>query len=79
MVKNQNAKVSQEFATGPADFPTRPMTVQGLAEWLDVSRRFLEGEINRGHLRVRKISPRCVRVLPGDVADWLDLASTEVV
>jgi excisionase family DNA binding protein len=54
----------------------RPMTVAQLCEWLSVSRRFIEGEVNKGHLRVRKISPRCVRILPSDVARWLQRVAT---
>jgi excisionase family DNA binding protein len=58
------------------DIPNRPMTMAGLAEWLDVSRRYLEGEVNSGRLRVRKLSPRLVRILPSDVAKWLAQAAT---
>jgi hypothetical protein len=65
----------EDLTSGPNNFPAKPMTLAGLAEWLHVSRRFLEGEINRGRLRVRRISPRCVRILPGDVARWLEQAA----
>ena len=61
------------------NFPTRPMSLEELATWLDVSRRFLEFQIAKGHLRVRRISPRCIRVLPGDVADWLNKTATAEV
>ena len=54
--------------TAPSNYPVRPMTLDELAEWLDVSRRFLEGQVGSGRLRVRRISPRCVRVLPADIA-----------
>jgi Helix-turn-helix domain len=64
---------------GSDNFPTRPLSIAELAAWLDVSRRFLEGQIEKGQLRVRRISPRCIRVLPGDVARWLEqTATTEV-
>jgi hypothetical protein len=60
----------------PSNYPDRPMTLDELAQWLGTSRRFLEGQINCGKLRVRKISPRCIRILPNDVARWLDQAAT---
>jgi hypothetical protein len=52
------------------------MSVNELAAWLHVSRRFLETQIEKGLLKVRKISPRCIRILPGDVAQWLDRTAT---
>ena len=61
------------------NFPSRPMSLAELASWLDVSRRFLELQIEKGHLRVRRISPRCIRILPGDVAAWLEKAATAEV
>jgi excisionase family DNA binding protein len=76
MVKNQNQSGSGELEIGLTDFPAKPMTVAGLAEWINVSRRFLEGEINAGRLRARKISKRCVRIMPSDVKSWLDQAAT---
>lgn len=66
----------EELELSLGDFPAKPMTVAGLAAWLDVSRRFIEGEVSRGHLRVRKISPRCVRIMPSDIARWLEQAAT---
>jgi hypothetical protein len=55
------------------------MSVEELADWAGVSRRFLETQIEKGFLRVRKISPRCIRILPGDVAQWLDRTATATV
>jgi excisionase family DNA binding protein len=52
------------------------MSLEELADWLGVSRRFLEVQIEKGRLRVLRISPRLVRILPGDVAKWLDHAAT---
>jgi hypothetical protein len=61
------------------NFPTRPMSLAELAIWMAVSRRFLEVQIEKGHLRVRRISSRCIRVLPGDVAEWLNKTATAEV
>jgi excisionase family DNA binding protein len=61
---------------GWQNFPDRPMSVAELADWLGVSRRFLETQIEKGSLRVRRISPRCIRILPVDVAHWLEQTAT---
>jgi hypothetical protein len=60
-------------------YPTRPFSIEQLCEWAGVSRRFLEMEIDRGNLRVRKLSKRLIRVMPKDVVDWMERASTEVI
>jgi excisionase family DNA binding protein len=60
------------------DVPSRPLTIAELCEWLGVSRRYVEGQVATGKLRVRKISSRLVRVMPSDAARWLDRAATEV-
>jgi excisionase family DNA binding protein len=65
--------------SGSGNVPAKPMSVDELANWLDVSRRFVETQIEKGYLRVRKISPRCIRILPGDVAQWLDRTATATV
>jgi excisionase family DNA binding protein len=55
------------------DIPTAPMKVDELAAWLGVSRRFIECQIAHGKLRVRRLSARCVRILPNDLREWLDV------
>jgi excisionase family DNA binding protein len=55
------------------DFPTTPMKVAELATWLGVSRRFIECQVAHGKLRVRRLSARCVRILPNDLRDWLEV------
>jgi excisionase family DNA binding protein len=42
------------------------------AKRLSCSRRFLEKQITAGRLRVVRLSPRCVRVRPTDLADYLE-------
>jgi excisionase family DNA binding protein len=61
------------------NYPSRPLSIEQLCEWAGVSRRFLEMEIERGNLKVRRLSRRLIRVMPKDVADWMERASTEVV
>ena len=36
------------------------------------SRRFLEKQIAAGRLRCIRLSPRCVRIRPEDLADYLE-------
>jgi hypothetical protein len=57
----------------------RPLTKRELADWLTVSPRYIEGEVSRGALRMRRLSPRAVRFLPADVQEWLDGKATVVV
>jgi hypothetical protein len=64
---------------GWQNFPDRPLSLADLAAWLGVSRRFLEVQIEKGQLRIRRISPRCIRILPGDVAQWLEQTPTTEV
>jgi excisionase family DNA binding protein len=64
---------------GSRNFPNKPTSVEELADWMSVSRRFLETQIEKGLLRAHKISPRCIRILPEDVAQWLDRSATATV
>jgi excisionase family DNA binding protein len=43
-----------------------------VARKLSCSRRFLEKQVAAGRLRVVRLSPRCVRVRPTDLADYLE-------
>jgi hypothetical protein len=52
------------------------MSAHELAVWLTVSRRFIETQIDKGFLRVRKIRPRCIRILPQDIEAWLNRTAT---
>jgi hypothetical protein len=69
---------SISFASAPRvqNYPDGPLSPEGLATWLRVSRRFLEVEVEKGKLRARRISPRLIRFLPGDVAQWLEAAAS---
>ncbi len=55
---------------------SKPLTKRELAEWLGVSPRYLEAEVSRGALRMRRLSARAVRFLPGDVEAWLNAKAT---
>ena len=43
-----------------------------VARKLSCSRRFLEKQVAAGRLRVVRLSSRCVRVRPTDLADYLE-------
>jgi excisionase family DNA binding protein len=42
------------------------------ADSVGCSRRFLEKQIAAGRLKVIRLSPRCVRIRPEDLADYLN-------
>jgi excisionase family DNA binding protein len=50
----------------------RALQLGEVAERLSCSRRFLEKQVAAGRLRVVKLSPRCVRVRPSDLANYLE-------
>jgi excisionase family DNA binding protein len=54
------------------DLPARPLSTEGLSDWLDCTSRFLEKEVASGRLRAVKLGRRSVRFLPSDVARWLN-------
>ncbi len=62
---NQVAGISQ-------DIPDHPQSPRELAEFLGMSRRFIEGEVARGRLRARKLSNRAVRFFRSDIVEWLE-------
>lgn len=43
-----------------------------VAKRLNCSRRFLEKQIAMGRLRIVRLSPRCVRIRPTDLAEYLE-------
>jgi excisionase family DNA binding protein len=49
----------------------RPLTKRHLAAWASVTERYIELEMNRGHLRAVK-NGRFVRFRPADVERWLE-------
>jgi hypothetical protein len=59
-----------------AEFLSRPRSVEALAEYLDTTPHFVRKEIQAGRLKARRFSSRMIRLMPGDVQQWLDAAST---
>jgi excisionase family DNA binding protein len=57
----------------------KPFTKRELAELMRVSPRYIEGEVSRGALRMRRLSPRAVRFMPSDVEAWLNSKATTPV
>lgn len=56
--------------------PELVITVPEAARRIDCTRRFLEKQIKAGHLRVIRLSRRCVRVRPEDLAEYLERRAT---
>jgi excisionase family DNA binding protein len=48
-----------------------------VARRLSCSRRFLEKQVAAGRLRVVRLSPRCVRIRPTDLAEYLERNARE--
>jgi excisionase family DNA binding protein len=51
---------------------TTAMRLGEAAMRVDCSRRFLEHQIKAGRLSVIRLSPRCVRIRPSDLAEYLE-------
>ena len=47
-------------------------TLPQVAASLNCCRRFLELQIKAGHLKTVRLSARCVRIRPADLADYLE-------
>jgi excisionase family DNA binding protein len=77
-MKNLSPPVIEKDAIDIANYPTRPLSIEQVCEWAGVSRRFLELEIERGNLKVRRLSKRLIRIMPKDLAAWMERALTEV-
>jgi len=51
---------------------TTAMRLGEVAARLGVSRRFIERQIKAGRISVIRLSPRCIRIRPADLADYLE-------
>jgi predicted DNA-binding transcriptional regulator AlpA len=50
----------------------RARSIQELSAFMGCTDRFIHSEIDRGHLKARKIGGKFVRLLPSDIREWLD-------
>lgn len=69
------------FAANNAEQPTssqagKPFTKRELSNFLGISERFIELEVNRGRLRAVKLSNRLLRFRPVDVERWIECSLT---
>ena len=69
------------FATNNTEQPTqgqagKPFTKRELSNFLGISERFIELEVNRGRLRAVKLSNRLLRFRPVDVERWMESSLT---
>jgi hypothetical protein len=74
----KSSSLLTENGTEVSSYPQRPQSIEQVCEWGGFSRRFLELEIARGRLKVRRLSKRLIRILPKDIIEWME-ASTELV
>jgi excisionase family DNA binding protein len=77
-------RTTNRFSTNNTEQPAsaqarKPFTKRELSNFLGVSQRFIELEVNRGRLRAVKLSNRLLRFRPIDVERWMesDLTSQE--
>jgi len=54
----------------------KPFTKRELSNFLGISERFIELEVNRGRLRAVKLSNRLLRFRPIDVERWMESSLT---
>lgn len=64
-------KTNKRQLTKP-DATASGFTLPQVAASLNCCRRFLELQIKAGHLKVVRLSSRCVRIRPADLADYLE-------
>jgi excisionase family DNA binding protein len=58
-------------------FFSQPHSVEEVAEYLRVPAYFIYREIIRGKLRGLKFTPKSIRLMPGDIRDWIEQAATK--
>jgi excisionase family DNA binding protein len=57
-------------------FFERSRSIKEVAEYIGVTRVYVERQVLAGHLRARKFSTKLIRVLPEDLREWMDRAAT---
>jgi hypothetical protein len=58
------------------DFYSRPRSPEDLAKFLGCTARFIRNEVLSGRLKACRLSSRLIRLLPGDIKEWLEKTST---
>jgi excisionase family DNA binding protein len=54
----------------------RPRSIEEIARYLGSTEKFIRTKIDRGELKARRLSPRLIRVMPGDLRRWLEASAT---
>jgi excisionase family DNA binding protein len=75
----QHRSLTNNTEEAVARQPGRPLTKRELARFLGISERFIELEVNRGHLRAVRFSNRLLRFRPVDVERWMESSLTAAV
>jgi excisionase family DNA binding protein len=67
-----NSSLIASKLIGQKLFEVSAMNLQEAARRVSCSRRFLEKQIAAGRLRAIRITSRCVRIRPEDLAEFLE-------
>jgi hypothetical protein len=49
----------------------RPITKAELCQWMQASPNYIESEVSKGNLRVRRMSNKMIRFAWADIEAWL--------
>jgi excisionase family DNA binding protein len=58
-------------------FFSKPRSIEEIADYLGATRTFVYREVVRGKLRGLKFTQKLIRVMPGDLRDWIEQAATQ--
>jgi hypothetical protein len=59
-------------AASPPFLRPRPLTKRELCIWLDCTPKYIEAEVSKGNLKMRRLSARMVRFTWPDIEAWLE-------
>jgi len=66
--ENKNSSIGTDGSFSALRLPV-------VANRLGVSRRFIEQQIAKGNLQCVRFSPRCIRITPAQLEDWIERRS----
>ena len=58
-------------------FFSKPRSIEEIADYLGATRTFVYREVVRGKLRGLKFTQKLIRVMPGDLRDWIEQVATQ--
>jgi excisionase family DNA binding protein len=63
--------MARSKTTFTSSVPDRPLSIDELCEWLNISRRYVNHEMAKGNLRRCTMGKNLVRLLPADINEWI--------